>query len=78
METKIAALILAGGKSSRMGGQDRVLIPRKGTPMLLRVAYTANMCCQRVYILTHRATQYRSIFQDNCIFLEEKNWVMVL
>ena len=36
-ETKIAGVILAGGKSSRMGGGDKCLLPLAGASMLERV-----------------------------------------
>ena len=72
MKTKIAALVLAGGKSSRMG-RDKALIPWKGIPMLDRVCSTANICCDRVYIITPRVTQYQTILKQDYFFLEESS-----
>ena len=42
----LVALILAGGKSSRMG-QDKALIPWKNMPMLERVYQVANKCTEK-------------------------------
>ncbi|GAA4115176.1 molybdenum cofactor guanylyltransferase MobA [Aminobacter aganoensis] len=37
MAGQIAGLILAGGRSSRMGGTDKTLLPLGGRPMVVRV-----------------------------------------
>lgn len=72
MKTKIAALILAGGKSSRMG-RDKALIPWQGIPMLARVSDVAENCCDRVYIFTPRIFQYQTILKKDYFFLKEYN-----
>lgn len=65
----VAALILAGGKSSRMG-EDKALIPWDGTPMLTRVFQVAAECCQQVYILTPWPEKYQTIVPESEFLLE--------
>lgn len=66
----ITALILAGGKSSRMG-QDKALILWDGTPILERVCQVAAECCQQVYILTPWPDRYQAIVNKKYKFLQE-------
>ncbi|HEY9851800.1 MAG TPA: molybdenum cofactor guanylyltransferase [Leptolyngbyaceae cyanobacterium] len=67
-----SALILVGGKSSRMG-QDKALIPWQGIPMLTRVCQVASECCQQVYVLTPWQERYQDIITENCQFILETN-----
>lgn len=69
----LSAVILAGGKSSRMG-QDKALIAWDGIPLLQRVCQVASQCCQQVYILTPWPERYQEIVTDfNDQFLVESN-----
>lgn len=69
----LTAVILAGGKSSRMG-QDKALIPWDGIPLLQRVCQVASQCCQQVYILTPWPERYQEILSaENYQFLVESN-----
>jgi molybdenum cofactor guanylyltransferase len=69
----LAALILAGGKSSRMG-QDKALIPWDGTPLLQRVFQVASQWCQPVYIITPWPDRYQDILTPETYqFLVESN-----
>ncbi len=69
----LSAVILAGGKSSRMG-QDKALIAWDGIPLLQRVCQVASQCCQQVYILTPWPERYQEIVTDfNYQFLVESN-----
>lgn len=69
----LAGLILAGGKSSRMG-QDKALIPWDGVPLLQRVTKVAAECCQEVYILTPWPERYQAILSaENYQFIVESN-----
>ncbi len=66
----IAALILAGGKSSRMG-TDKALVNYQGKPMLQRVYQVATECTQQVYILTPWKERYQNILPSDCNYLIE-------
>ncbi len=70
--TAIAALILAGGKSSRMG-QDKALIHWEGKPLLTRVCEVATCCCSSVYVLTSRPKRYQEIVSERVQFLPESS-----
>ena len=66
----IAALILAGGQSSRMG-RDKALIDWEGKPLLTRVCEVAAECCSSVYLLTSWPERYREIVSNRVQFLPE-------
>ena len=67
---RIAALILAGGKSSRMG-TDKALVLYEGKPMLLSVYQVAAACTEQVYILTPWSDRYQNILPPDCQYLIE-------
>jgi molybdenum cofactor guanylyltransferase len=69
----LAALILAGGQSSRMG-KDKALILWDGIPLLERVCQVASSCTEQVYILTPWPERYQdSLKDDNYRLLAESN-----
>ncbi|MDY7020423.1 MAG: molybdenum cofactor guanylyltransferase [Cyanobacteriota bacterium] len=68
----IAALILAGGKSSRMG-QDKALIQWEGKPFLTRICEVAACCCSSVYVLTSWPERYENIVSESVQFLVESS-----
>jgi molybdopterin-guanine dinucleotide biosynthesis protein A len=67
---KINTIILAGGKSSRMG-KDKALLDINGTPLLKKTYDIAQQCTDRVYIVTPWVKKYRSILPKECNFIEE-------
>ncbi|MEB3279348.1 MAG: molybdenum cofactor guanylyltransferase [Lyngbya sp.] len=71
-DSAIAALILAGGKSSRMG-RDKALIEWEGKPFLTRVCQVAGCCCSSVYVLTSWPERYRDIVSESVQFLPESS-----
>ncbi|MDJ0554723.1 MAG: molybdenum cofactor guanylyltransferase [Microcoleaceae cyanobacterium MO_207.B10] len=68
----LVSLILAGGKSSRMG-EDKALIMWQGIPMLKRVYQVAAKCTEKVYIITPWPEKYQSILPTECQWLTELN-----
>lgn len=65
----LAALILAGGRSSRMG-RDKALIPVAGVPLLRRVVEVAESCCQGVYVLTPWPERYQAVGASYNLLME--------
>ncbi|HCW91526.1 MAG TPA: molybdenum cofactor guanylyltransferase [Marinobacter sp.] len=54
---RLIGLLLAGGKSTRMGGQDKGLLPWQGQPMAQRVYRTLKNLTPRVYISANRSLE---------------------
>ncbi len=67
---QLTAIVLAGGKSSRMG-QDKALIPIQGVPLLQQVCEIAKGCADSVYIVTPWPERYRDLLLPACEFIRE-------
>jgi molybdopterin-guanine dinucleotide biosynthesis protein A len=67
---KLTAIVLAGGKSSRMG-EDKALICIQGTPLLQQVCHIAQGCADTVYIVTPWPERYQHLVLPNCQFVPE-------
>lgn len=65
-----STLILAGGKSTRMG-QDKAFIPVHNTPLLKRVCEVALAVSDSVFVVTPRAEHYQPLIPANCQILNE-------
>ncbi len=68
--TRLSAIILAGGKSSRMG-KDKALLEVQGIPLLQRTATLMQGYAHPVYIITPWMERYQSIIGANCHLLRE-------
>ncbi|MEH2144900.1 molybdenum cofactor guanylyltransferase [Nostoc sp.] len=68
--SKLTAIVLAGGKSSRMG-QDKALIPIQGVPLLQRVCGIAQSCADAVYVVTPWPERYQDLLLPGCQFIRE-------
>lgn len=66
----LAALILAGGQSSRMG-EDKALVTYKGIPMLQHVHQVAAACTANVYVLSPWNERYQPILPSQCKYFSE-------
>jgi molybdenum cofactor guanylyltransferase len=66
----LSAIVLAGGKSSRMG-QDKALLPVQGEPLLQRVCQIAAGCADTVYIVTPWPERYQHLTLPHCQFIQE-------
>lgn len=70
LSTDISAIILAGGKSSRMG-KDKALIEVQGIPFLQRTATLVQGYAYPVYIITPWIERYQTILGVNYHWLRE-------
>ncbi|MEH2312870.1 MAG: molybdenum cofactor guanylyltransferase [Nostoc sp.] len=68
--SKLTAIVLAGGKSSRMG-QDKALIPIQGVPLLQLVCGIAQSCADTVYVVTPWPERYQDLLLPGCQFIRE-------
>jgi molybdenum cofactor guanylyltransferase len=66
---QVTALILAGGRSSRMGA-DKALAVWQGIPLLQRVFVVAQVCCKTVSVLTPWPERYQTLLPSSV------NWLM--
>lgn len=64
------AIVLAGGRSSRMG-QDKALLPIQGVPLLQRVCSIASALCDPVYVVTPWPERYQHLLPATCQFIRE-------
>lgn len=70
MSLSLAAIVLAGGRSSRMG-QDKALIPVQGVPLLRQVCLVALECTSSVFVVTPWIDRYRPIVPPDCHLIQE-------
>jgi molybdenum cofactor guanylyltransferase len=67
---KLTAIILVGGKSSRMG-QDKSLLPINGIPLLVGVYQVAIACTNKIYLITPWQERYQDLLPLNSTFIRE-------
>ncbi|MEH2197049.1 molybdenum cofactor guanylyltransferase [Nostoc sp.] len=68
--SRLSAIVLAGGKSSRMG-QDKALILIQGMLLLQRVCAIAQSCADAVYVVTPWPERYQELLLPSCQFIRE-------
>ena len=68
--TKLTAIVLAGGRSERMG-QDKALIPIQGVPLLQLVCRVAESCADQVYVVTPWQERYEHLLPPKSQFIRE-------
>ena len=66
----LSAIVLAGGRSSRMG-QDKALLPIQGVPMLRRVCGVAQSCTSSIYVVTPWPERYQHLLPTSCHLIQE-------
>jgi molybdenum cofactor guanylyltransferase len=69
-KNNLTTIILAGGKSSRMG-RDKALISIQGMPLLNQIATLAKQYTSQVYIITPWIERYQSIIPSDCHLIRE-------
>ncbi|MDV3001615.1 MAG: putative molybdenum cofactor guanylyltransferase [Chroococcopsis gigantea SAG 12.99] len=69
-KNEITAIILAGGRSSRMG-QDKALISVAAVPLLRQICDLASCCAVKVYVVTPWHDRYQSLITPSCVLLDE-------
>ncbi len=69
-QLNVSTLILAGGKSRRMG-RDKALLEVRGQPLLQSLCLMAQACTKTVYVVTPWGDRYRSILPQNCDIIPE-------
>ena len=68
--TPLTAIVLAGGKSSRMR-RDKALILIQGVPLLQLVCRVAETCAETVYIVTPWQERYEHLLLPKSQFIRE-------
>ncbi|WP_019509291.1 molybdenum cofactor guanylyltransferase [Pleurocapsa sp. PCC 7319] len=71
IKEKISAIVLAGGKSSRMG-QDKALLTIGKNTLLARTSLIARDCADRVYVVTPWTGKYQTILPPGCQLVKEQ------
>jgi molybdenum cofactor guanylyltransferase len=71
--SELAVVILAGGRSTRMG-RDKAMIEIAGVPLIRRIYDVVATCVDlgQIYIVTPWPEQYRSILPTDCNFILEQ------
>ncbi|GAB4460329.1 MAG: molybdenum cofactor guanylyltransferase [Elainellaceae cyanobacterium] len=64
-----SAIILAGGRSTRMG-RDKALIEINGVPLLQKIGAIAHSCCSSVVVVTPWPDRYAALLPD-CQFVAD-------
>ena len=67
---KLAAIVLAGGQSRRMG-TDKALMTIDGVPLISKICHIAKACSDRVYVVTSWPERYREIIPSDCELIAE-------
>jgi molybdenum cofactor guanylyltransferase len=68
---QFAAIILAGGRSSRMGC-DKAFIKINSIPLLQKTCLTAEPCASQVYVITPWREKYQALIPVSCQIIQEK------
>ncbi|MGQ9870376.1 molybdenum cofactor guanylyltransferase [Leptodesmis sp.] len=71
MADSLAAIVLAGGQSSRLG-QDKALILVQGMALLRRTCEVALACTSQVYVVTPRPEIYQPLLPPQCQLVLEQ------
>jgi molybdenum cofactor guanylyltransferase len=70
LKLSIAAIVLAGGKSSRMG-TDKAAIAIGNVPLLHLICTVASKCASKIYIVTPWTEKYLNLVPKGCHLIKE-------
>lgn len=70
MRESVTAIVLAGGRSTRMG-QDKALIQVGGQPLLRRTCEVAQTCAAEVLVVTPWGDRYQDAIPPGCRLVAE-------
>lgn len=71
IKSKISAIVLAGGESSRMG-RDKALLDLGGNTLLNHVCLIASECASQTYVVTPWIEKYLGVVPSSCQLVREK------
>lgn len=71
IENWVSAIILAGGKSTRMG-RDKALLKLGDRALLTKIYSIANECTTQTYVITPWVEKYRDCLPDGSQLVEEQ------
>jgi molybdenum cofactor cytidylyltransferase len=72
-QSKVTAIVLAAGLSTRMGGQNKLLLPYRGKTLIENMVdvVTSSQVTDTVVVLGHQAEQVRPLLADRPVILVE-------
>ena len=68
--SRVAAAILAGGRSSRMGGRNKAFVDVNGAPMIVEATALLKGLFDEVMIVTNTPHEYEALASDAVIFTD--------
>lgn len=71
IKSRISAIVLAGGQSSRMG-RDKALLDLGGNTLLNHVCAIASECASQTYVVTPWIEKYLGVVPSSCQLVREK------
>lgn len=71
MKNDIAGAILSGGKSKRMGGENKAFIELEGTPIIQRILKIFKEIFDEILLITNDVDSYKEYEKDCCLIKDK-------